>query len=205
LGHEQMFGQTLGTSYTYQKEKSVHVDMCPETFKLWVAAEGILCRHQQQFSINVRAGIVGNCLVGPHVLPHRLTGNNCRDLLLHDLAKLPEDAPVAVRARVWHMHDGGPANFSRAVRGVLSKTCRDRYITRGWPTARLPRSPNFNPKGPWVRSSCRQWRGTSHCGCLSDYPQVPRHPHGCGGPRWDVSMCALNLTEDILSTVLFQL
>jgi hypothetical protein len=26
-------------------------------------------KHQQQFSINVSAGIVGHCLVGPHVLP----------------------------------------------------------------------------------------------------------------------------------------
>jgi hypothetical protein len=33
-------------------------------------------RHQQQFSINVWAGTVYDILVGPHVLPQRLTGNN---------------------------------------------------------------------------------------------------------------------------------
>jgi hypothetical protein len=33
-------------------------------------------RHQQQFSIHVWAGIIGDVLVGPHVLPHRLTGNS---------------------------------------------------------------------------------------------------------------------------------
>jgi hypothetical protein len=33
----------------------------------------------------VWAGIVGDCSVGLHVLPHRLTGNRYRDFLLHDL------------------------------------------------------------------------------------------------------------------------
>jgi hypothetical protein len=28
----------------------------------------------------VWAGTVGNCLVGPHVLPHQLTGNHYRDI-----------------------------------------------------------------------------------------------------------------------------
>jgi hypothetical protein len=42
-------------------------------------------RHQQQFSINVWAGIVGDCLVSQHALPHQLTGNHYRDFLLYDL------------------------------------------------------------------------------------------------------------------------
>jgi hypothetical protein len=32
----------------------------------------IYSRHQQQFGINKRAGIVGDCLVGPHGLPIQL-------------------------------------------------------------------------------------------------------------------------------------
>jgi hypothetical protein len=63
---------------------------------------------------------VGNCLVGLHVLPHRLTGNHYRDFLLYDLPKLLEDVPPAVRAQMWYMHDGAPAHFSRAVRDVLN-------------------------------------------------------------------------------------
>jgi hypothetical protein len=63
---------------------------------------------------------VGDCSVGPHVLPHRLTGNHYRDFLVHDLPKLLEDVPLAVRARMWYMHDGAPAHFSRAVRDVLN-------------------------------------------------------------------------------------
>jgi hypothetical protein len=56
--------------------------------------------------------IVGDCFVGPHVLPHRLTGSHYRDFLLHDLPKLLEDVPLAVGARMWYMHDGAPAHFS---------------------------------------------------------------------------------------------
>jgi hypothetical protein len=72
-------------------------------------------RHQQQFTINMWVEIVGDCLVGPHVLPHRFTGDHCRDFLLHYLPKLLEDVPLAVRARMWCMHGGAPAHFSRAV------------------------------------------------------------------------------------------
>jgi hypothetical protein len=34
----------------------------------------IYSRHQQQFGINVWAGIVGDCFVGLHVLPCQLAG-----------------------------------------------------------------------------------------------------------------------------------
>jgi hypothetical protein len=61
-------------------------------------------------------------LVHPHVLPHRLADNHYRDFLLHDLPKLLEDVPLAVTARMWYIHDGAPAHFSRAVRDVLSNT-----------------------------------------------------------------------------------
>jgi hypothetical protein len=59
-------------------------------------------------------------LVGPHVFPHRLAGNHYRYFLLHDLPKLLEDVPLAVRARVWYMRDGAPAHSRRAVRDVLT-------------------------------------------------------------------------------------
>jgi hypothetical protein len=72
------------------------------------------------------AGIAEDCSVGPHVLPHRLTGNYYRDFLSHDLPKLLEDIPLVVRARMQYMHDGAPAYFSRAVRDVLSNTCHER-------------------------------------------------------------------------------
>jgi hypothetical protein len=93
----------------------------------------------------VWAGIAGDCLVGPHVLPHRLTGNHYLDFLLHDLPKLLEDVPLAVRAEMWYMHDDAPVHFRGTVRDVLNNTYEDRWIGSGRPTAWPPRSPNLNP------------------------------------------------------------
>jgi hypothetical protein len=45
-------------------------------------------RHQQQFSINVWAGIVGDCLVGPHVVPHRHTGNRYQYMICQSCWKM---------------------------------------------------------------------------------------------------------------------
>jgi hypothetical protein len=81
--------------------------MCPETINLAGTAEGILYRHQQQYRI-VWAGTVGDYLVSPHVLPHRLTGNHYRDLLM-----LLEYVPLAVRARMQLIHDGAQARCSQ--------------------------------------------------------------------------------------------
>jgi hypothetical protein len=122
-------------------------------------------------------------LVGPHVLPHRHTGYRYRDFLLHDLPKVLGDVPLAVRARMWYMHDDAPAYFSRAVRDVLNNTYHDRWLGRGGSTAWPPLLPDSNllpvgtPKNPCVYSSCKQQRGTlpSDCGCLSDHPQLNRH------------------------------
>jgi hypothetical protein len=97
-------------------------------------------------------------------------------------------------ARMRYVRVGAPEHFSRAVRDVLSNTYHDRCIGRGGPTAWLPRSSDLNlwnftilpvgtPKNPCVCSSCWQRRGTSlsHCGCLSDYPQLPPVSlSGCG-------------------------
>jgi hypothetical protein len=46
---------------------------------------------------------------------------------------------------MWYMHDGAPAQFSRAVIDVLSNTYHDRWIGIGGPTAWSPPSPDLNP------------------------------------------------------------
>jgi hypothetical protein len=54
-------------------------------------------------------------LVGLHVLPDWITDNHYQDFLMHDLPKLLEDVPLAVRALMWYIHDGAPEHFSHAV------------------------------------------------------------------------------------------
>jgi hypothetical protein len=46
---------------------------------------------------------------------------------------------------MWHMHDGAPAHFSRAVRDVYNYTNYYRWIGRGGPIAWTPCSPDLNP------------------------------------------------------------
>jgi hypothetical protein len=66
--------QIWNTSSTYQGKK-IRPYHHVSGNNLRVLAEETLYGHQQQFSTNMRAEIVGDCSVGPHVLPHRLTGN----------------------------------------------------------------------------------------------------------------------------------
>jgi hypothetical protein len=70
----------------------IYINVCPETFNLWVTVESVL------FSINVWAAIVDDCLVSAHVLPHWLTSKHYRDFLLHDLPNLVADVPLVARA-----------------------------------------------------------------------------------------------------------
>jgi hypothetical protein len=84
--------------------------MCQETFNFLVLAENV----------------IGDRLLSPHVLPYCLTGNHYRDFILHDLPRLLENVPVAVRARMWYMDNGFLTYFSRGVRDVLNNTYHDR-------------------------------------------------------------------------------
>jgi hypothetical protein len=119
--------------------------MRPEIFNMWVIAGRIPCRHQQQFSINVWAGIVGDYLVGPLVLPHRPTGNHYRKFLLHVLPNLLEAVTPAVRTRMWYMHEAAPTHFSLSVRDVHNNTYHDRWKGTGNSSAWPQRKPDFNP------------------------------------------------------------
>jgi hypothetical protein len=90
-------------------------------------------------------GIIGDVLVGSHVLPQRLTGNSYRHFLENDLPTLLEDLPLVIRAHMWFMHDGDPPHFSITVREFLDNMYPVRWIGRGGSTAWPPRSPDLNP------------------------------------------------------------
>jgi hypothetical protein len=80
--------------------------MLPVTV-FWLQLSGV----GSVFSIDVWAGIVGDCLVGSRVLSLMVTETPCLDFRLHDLPELLEAVPLAVRARVRYMHDGAPVHF----------------------------------------------------------------------------------------------
>ena len=102
-------------------------------------------RFQQEFSINLWAGIVNNYLIGPFELPPRLTGAIYWRFLRRNLQELLEEVPLHIRESMWFLHDGAPPHFSRLVRQFLNVQFPEKWIGRGgaqhWPA----RSPDLNP------------------------------------------------------------
>jgi hypothetical protein len=139
----------FGHDFHIQNKKNVNINVCPEAFYLWVVAERILCKHQQQFTNNMWTWIAGDCLIGPH---------------LHDIdvqANITKNSSYVIcqsyrKLYYWQpQHECGTCvmahNSSLSVRDVLSNTCHNRWTGRGGPTARPPRSPDFNPLDFYLR------------------------------------------------------
>lgn len=103
--------------------------------------------YQNNFSVNVWAGIVDNFLIGPFFLPHRLSGAEYLNFLRNDLPNLLQEVPLAIQENMWFLQDGAPPHYSREVRNFLGEQFPERWIGRGaeapikWPA----RSPDLNP------------------------------------------------------------
>jgi hypothetical protein len=67
--------------------------------------------HQQQFPLNIWAGIVGDHFIGPHMLPTRM--NDCQYLLYlqQELPALLEDIPTHLQQCMWIQLDGAPPQY----------------------------------------------------------------------------------------------
>lgn len=104
-------------------------------------------KFQNNFTLNVWAGIVGDYLVGPFILPRRLNTAEYLRFLNDQLPLLLEEVPLAVRENMWYAHDGAPAHSTSAVRQWLNSNFPERWICRGndapvkWPA----RSPDLTP------------------------------------------------------------
>lgn len=102
-------------------------------------------RHQRRWSVNVWAGILGNRMIGPYLLPQRLTGQSYLIFLRAVLPAFLEDIPLAALRGLWYQHDGAPAHFSSPVREWLDTEYPGRWIGRGGPVEWPPRSPDLTP------------------------------------------------------------
>ncbi|KAJ4446641.1 hypothetical protein ANN_13338 [Periplaneta americana] len=102
-------------------------------------------RHQHRFSINVWSGVLGDRLIGPCVLPQRLTGARYQDFLINVLPTLLQYVPCQQRLQMWFMHDDTPAHFFRNEREHLTLTFQDHWIDWRGTTPWLARSSNINP------------------------------------------------------------
>jgi hypothetical protein len=61
---------------------------------------------QQRISINMWAGIMGYRLIGPHVLPQHLNGEEYLNFLQNVLSDLLDDVPLLVWRDMWYLYDG---------------------------------------------------------------------------------------------------
>ena len=101
-------------------------------------------RHQQQFSVNMWAGILGENII-VYLLPARLSANIYLDFLQNILPLLLQNIPLNLRNNMWFQHDGAPPHFGVNVRQYLDQRFPQRWIGRGGPVAWPARSPDLNP------------------------------------------------------------
>lgn len=100
---------------------------------------------QHQWRINVWAGIIGDRILGPVILPSSLNGQIYLDLLNNDIEEGLRELPVSEYVNVIYQHDGAPAHYERRVRQYLDAMYPDGWIGRGGPVAWPARSPDLTP------------------------------------------------------------
>jgi hypothetical protein len=72
-------------------------------------------------SQTITTRIIGDHLIGPYLLPLRLTGDIYLTFLKETLPELLEVVPLEVRREMWFQHDGAPAHFTNVVRQYLDE------------------------------------------------------------------------------------
>ncbi|XP_074037280.1 histone-lysine N-methyltransferase SETMAR-like [Leptinotarsa decemlineata] len=101
--------------------------------------------NQEQFSLNVWLGVIGDDLIGPHFLSPQLNGEAYVQFLREVHPVLLEEVSLGVRRNMFLMHDGAPAHFSQVARQHLTETYANQWSGRGGPQNCPARSPVLNP------------------------------------------------------------
>jgi hypothetical protein len=57
------------------------------------------------------ARILGDCLIGPHILPVRDSGCNCLNFLRTHLSGILETVSLTMRLHVWCGHNSAPSQW----------------------------------------------------------------------------------------------
>lgn len=101
--------------------------------------------YQNQWSINVWGGILGNSVVGPFFFDEHLTGEMYKLFLENNLPELLEEIDLDTRQQMWYQHDGAPPHFRQDVRNFLNNSFPERWIGRRGPIHWPARSPDLTP------------------------------------------------------------
>lgn len=94
------------------------------------------------------AGVIGRTLIGPHILPDTLNGQNYLEFLQCDLPELLYDAEVPILdtdREIIFQQDGCPAHWTLNVREHLNNCFPESWIGRDGPIPWPARSPDLTP------------------------------------------------------------
>jgi len=94
---------------------------------------------------HIRPRIYNGNLVGPYILPQRLSSESFLKFLETEHADMWDAIPTGMRRKVWFQLDGCPAHFGSIIRNWLNAYYEGRWIGRGGPVVWPPRSPDITP------------------------------------------------------------
>jgi hypothetical protein len=100
---------------------------------------------QHQSSVKVWCGVLGDNLMGLHIIVGYLTPPYYRNFLEDELPLQSENVPLATEREMQLKHDGAPLHFSNAVTEFLNKDYEGRWMGRGGPVALSTWSPDLKP------------------------------------------------------------
>lgn len=120
----------------------------PHTEQLWSEetsqTTGSRDLQKHDFVINVWAGIVGDCLVGPYLLPSQLDAQKYLIFLKEVLPDLLKDVPFRIRRKMWFQHDDALIHCASPVCEYLNQTFKDRWIGPDGPVSWPPHSTDLS-------------------------------------------------------------
>lgn len=89
--------------------------------------------------------MIDEYLIGPHILPDRLTGHHFLQFLDNNLFDLLQDVPLNLRYDNWLQLDGCLSHSVRIVRDWLNQCHLEKWIGRWGPMEWPARSPDLTP------------------------------------------------------------
>ncbi|RZC40672.1 DDE 3 domain containing protein [Asbolus verrucosus] len=122
--HQDLHGTDLQNRLTFYPWAGEQIQMSPNFFRsvlfsdestftnmhYWSVQNSSiwLCQieHQGPWSVNVWWGIIGDKLLGPHIIEGNLSNEMYQDFLDNELPQLPEDVSLGVQQNIWFQpHD----------------------------------------------------------------------------------------------------
>ena len=115
-----------------------------------------LRNYQVRWKLNVWAGIMDTKILGPVILPERLTGASYTEFLAENLPDFLEEIPLFNRNKIIFQQDGAGPHNARIVTNFLNEQFPGRWMGRYGPIRWPARSPDLNPLDFFLWGYCKE-------------------------------------------------